>query len=339
MTGKSPVCSVCIANYNGMAIIESCLDSVLNQKTTFPFEIIVHDDASSDNSAEFIKHSYPEARLIQSSENVGFCLSNNRMAARAKGRYLLLLNNDTELFPDALQCLYEAAETDSTPTILGIRQFSARTGELIDLGIDFDPFLNSVPNVDLQREQVGMILGACLWLPRHLWNELGGFPNWFHTMHEDMYICCLARLRGNDVKVISQSGYKHWIGQSLGGGKVQNDQISTSINRRYLSERNRIYVMGICYPGLLLWGILPLHLLLLMAEGLLLALVKKNKKLFVSIYLTAFRDAWRNRQRIRLVRLQTQKKRAVSCKKFISVFYPMPHKLRMLIKYGFPEVR
>src|SRR3954462_7997396 len=103
----NPAVSVCIANYNGIALIDACLQSVLAQDCKFPVEIIIHDDASKDDSVAHIRTHYPDVILIESSENVGFCVSNNRMAAVAHGTYLLLLNNDAELFPDALRILHE----------------------------------------------------------------------------------------------------------------------------------------------------------------------------------------------------------------------------------------
>ena len=69
-----------------------------------------------------------------------------------------------------------------------------------------------------------MVIGACLWLPKNLWDNLGGFPEWFGSLAEDMYLCCLARLKGVPVKVISTSKFSHWVGRSIGGGKVLNNK-------------------------------------------------------------------------------------------------------------------
>ncbi|UUZ65744.1 glycosyltransferase [Polaromonas sp. P1-6] len=159
-----------------MEVIDDCLRSVLEQEGHIPVEILVHDDASSDGSAAYIRDHYPDARLIVSDRNVGFCVANNRMAGEAKGKYLLLLNNDAALYPDALQTLLSEANRIGQPAILGLPQYDAASGELIDIGSLFDPFLNPVPNQNPDRNEVGMIIGACLWLPRTLWTELGGFP-------------------------------------------------------------------------------------------------------------------------------------------------------------------
>ena len=68
-----------------------------------------------------------------------------------------------------------------------------------------------------QRLEVGQIMGACLWAPRRLWNELGGFPAWFESLAEETYLCCLARLKGYSVIALPTSGYDHRVGGSLAG--------------------------------------------------------------------------------------------------------------------------
>ena len=169
MTGTSPLVSVCIANYNGMEVIDDCLRSVLEQEGHIPVEILVHDDASSDGSAAYIRSHYPNVKLMESPENAGFCVANNRLATAARGKYLLLLNNDAALYPDALQTLLIEAERLDQPAILGLSQFDAASGELVDIGSLFDPFLNPVPNLNPLRGEVGMVIGACLWVPKGLW--------------------------------------------------------------------------------------------------------------------------------------------------------------------------
>lgn len=168
---RAPTISVCIANFNGVKYIEACIESVLSQDFPLPVEIIVHDDTSTDKSIELIKDRFPEVVLIESDSNVGFCISNNRMAHRAKGEFLLLLNNDAELFPGTLKCLYQ--EALKGPSILGPSQYNAATQERIDIGNMVDYSLNTVPNLDPSREIVAMVSGGCLWIPKDLWDEIG----------------------------------------------------------------------------------------------------------------------------------------------------------------------
>ncbi|MCZ2174118.1 MAG: glycosyltransferase [Burkholderiales bacterium] len=155
-----PRISVCIANYDGIGLIDACIASVRAQQGDFEVEIVVHDDASPDGSAAHIREKHPDVKLIASAGNAGFCVANNRMAAAARGDYLLLLNNDATLLPDALQTLLAEAERLGRPAILTLPQFDAETGELLDIGSRLDPFFNPVPNRDPSRNDVGMVIGT-----------------------------------------------------------------------------------------------------------------------------------------------------------------------------------
>ncbi len=120
----APLCSVCIAHYRGPELLATCLDSLLEQDCDFEFEIIVHDDASNDGSLEFLSREYPQVEVLVSAENVGFCIANNRMVAQARGQYVLLLNNDAALFPDALCALLQTSAQGPS----GILRYPSMTG-------------------------------------------------------------------------------------------------------------------------------------------------------------------------------------------------------------------
>lgn len=339
MTGTTHIISVCIANYNGIAVIEDCLRSVLEQEGHISVEILVHDDASDDGSAAYIRSRYPNIKLIESPENVGYCVSNNRMAAAASGKYLLLLNNDAVLYPDALATLYSAAKEAGRPAIISLPQYNAETGELLDFGSLFDPFLNPVPNLDPQRGEVGMVMGACLWIPKTLWQELGGFPEWFGSLAEDMYLCCRARLLGHSVIALHTSGYWHHVGHTFGGGKVHQNRLVTSRKRRALSERNKSYVMILSYPALYFALIFPLHITALLFEGIILTSTKRDMLIWNEIYLPCLIALWQKRGSLLSLRREIQGKRCSEGREFFSVFIWFPYKLRMLWRYGFPVIR
>lgn len=338
---NTPTCSICIANYNGEKYISACIDSILSQSFECPVEIIIHDDASTDNSVSLIQSKYPQVKLITSQKNLGFCQSNNRMVENARGTFILLLNNDAMLHEDALETMYSASQQYGD-AILGLPQYDANTHELIDRGSIFDPFLNPIPNKDIARQDVGMVIGACLWLPKDLWNKLGGFPEWFGSLAEDMYICCLARLWEYPVKALSKSGFDHWVGRSLGGGKVtKNKKLSTTSTRRALSERNKTFVMLICYPTPALFCLFPLHICLLCLEGIILSLLKQDKNLWTNIYWNCIVEINNHKTIIKETR-QFASNRKMTDKHsfyFFKSFVFTPHKLRLLIKHGLPTIK
>ena len=333
-----PLVSVCIANYNGMEVIDDCLRSVLEQEGHIAVEILVHDDASTDGSATYIRDRYPDVKLIVSESNAGFCVSNNRMAAAAQGKYLLLLNNDAALYPDALKTLLTEAERLDQPAILSLPQFDAASGNLVDIGCLLDPFLNPVPNRNPDRNEVGMVIGACLWIPKALWQELGGFPEWFGSIGEDLYLCCRARLTGYPVRALGISGYRHQVGASFGGGKVRGDRLTTTFRRRALSERNKTFVMVICYPGPLLAWLLPLHLALIHLEGLLLTLIKGDSTVWHKIYASLLPALWSQRHKLLTLRRGAQSQRKASLRTWLAPFCWIPWKFKMLIRHGWPNL-
>lgn len=334
------VCTVCIANYNGKEVIDDCLRSVFAQDCDFSFEVIVHDDASADDSMDIVRERYPMVKVIASEENVGFCISNNRMVEIATGQNILLLNNDAVLFPDALRTLYEYTTKRMDVGIVGLSQYDIGTKKLIDMGSLCDLFLNPIPNLDSARRDVALVCGACLWISKGLWVELGGLPPWFGSLAEDMHLCTLARLRGHPVQVLATSGYFHHVGKSLGGGRVQDDnRLVTNISRRVLSERNKSRVIILTYPTPILQFVLPIHLLLLVLEGSLLALIKWDRDLFFDIYLSCLQSLWHQREILFQLRREIQAERTINCRSFLYPFQILPHKLRLLYRHGLPDFR
>lgn len=334
----APLISVCIANYNGSAIISACIESVLTQDGDFPVEILVHDDASTDDSADIVARDYPGVRLMRSEANVGFCVANNRMVDRAQGEFILLLNNDAELFPDALRALLEEARSLSKPAILSLPQYDHSSGQLIDRGCLLDPFFNPVPNLDPKRQDVAMVIGACLWMSKAGWAEIGGFPEWFGSIAEDMYLCCRARLAGYAVRALDVSGYKHRVGQSFGGGRIAELKLVSTFRRRALSERNKTFVMALSCPSPFMQLLLPIHLVLLVLEGVLLAMIKGRIDYLIKIYLPVFAALYRQCEVLRHTRRFIMGSRSLSSHDFLMFFDFMPYKLRMLIKHGLPHL-
>jgi GT2 family glycosyltransferase len=339
MDHPEPLVSVCIANYNGMSVIDDCIRSVCAQSGSVSVEILVHDDASLDDSVEHIRNHYPNVKLLESAENVGFCIANNRMALAAKGRYLLLLNNDAELYLDAVSTLIREAQRIPKPAILSLPQYNAKTGTLLDIGARLDPFLNHIPILKATPNDVGMVAGACLWIDKTLWDELDGFPAFFESLAEDLFLCCRARLRGYPVRALGVSGYRHHVGTSFGGGKTNGRKLSTTFRRRALTERNKTFVIAMCYPAPLMQVVLPIHLAILLLEGFVLSLLRCDRTYLQQIYLPIIPALFRQRKELCNIRygiFSGQPEKAIG---FFTVFNFFPQKLQMLLRHGLPKVR
>lgn len=332
-----PLVSVCIANYNGEHLLSDCIDSVLAQRGAFDAEIIVHDDASADASLELLRSRYPQVRVLASAENVGFCISNNRMADVATGDYLLLLNNDAALAPDALSALLAEQLRLAGPCILSLPQYDWETGAVVDRGCLLDPFYNPVPNLAPARQDVAYVIGACLWIERQVWQQLGGFPEWMGSIGEDLYLCSLARLHGMQVRCVEGSEYRHRQGASFGGNRAHGG-LRTTYRRRALSERNKTWVMLVCTPGRVVWPLVFLHLGLLCAEGVVVAVLRRDARLWREVYRPALRNMLLPGVELRALRRSVQASSRTTHRAWWRAFVWTPRKLSMLLRYGVPEV-
>lgn len=105
-----PVLSVVIPSWNTKDYLARCLET-LDAAEKPATEVIVVENGSVDGSAEYVAEHWPAVRLIRNAENQGFARGSNQGMRVARGRYVLLLNTDTELFPDALALLLGFLET------------------------------------------------------------------------------------------------------------------------------------------------------------------------------------------------------------------------------------
>jgi GT2 family glycosyltransferase len=102
LNGSQPLCSVVIPSFNGRRWLETCLASIARYRPDArsggrSIEVIVADDASDDGSAGWLAATYPEVRHVRLERNGGFCAAANAGIAVARGEFIELLNNDTEV--------------------------------------------------------------------------------------------------------------------------------------------------------------------------------------------------------------------------------------------------
>jgi N-acetylglucosaminyl-diphospho-decaprenol L-rhamnosyltransferase len=228
--------SIIIVSYNSRDITLACLASVYDHPPAVPFEVILIDNASPDNSAEAIAKAFPQVRLIASQDNTGFALGNNIAAKEARGKRILLLNPDTVVFVDSLTSLWAFAESTPERRIWGGRTLFA-DGSLnptscwsamsvwslfcATFGLTwffprselFSPeWMGDWPR-DTVRE-VDIVTGCFLMIDRALWEELGGFDRTFFMYAEEADLCIRARAKGARPAITPKAEIIHLGGAS-----------------------------------------------------------------------------------------------------------------------------
>lgn len=235
MDEQSPDVAVVIVNWNACTLLVNCLRSLIAQDGVTK-QVIVVDNASTDSSVEAVRACFPEVRLLANSRNVGFAAANNQGARLATGRYLLLLNPDTELSAGSLAdlVLFADAHPDAVaigPRLLnadGSQQRSAWRGfpglatALIDaLYLWKLPWLpisrtSELTQDELRRPQsVDHLLGACILIRRAAWEGVGPLDERFFLFLEETDWCRRARAGGWQVLYTPEPSITHFGQQSM----------------------------------------------------------------------------------------------------------------------------
>ena len=128
-----PLTSIVIPVYNNLNWTKRCINSICNIKSRSPFEIIVVDDCSTEDYKALVK-DFPEVRLLRNSENLGFLRTVNYGVSEARGEYVLILNNDTEVLPNWLDELTAALWNHPEAGMIGSQLIHLNTGTLQESG-------------------------------------------------------------------------------------------------------------------------------------------------------------------------------------------------------------
>lgn len=255
----TPVVSIVIPVYNEFHYTYACLESVLKNSGTASYEIIVADDCSTDmtQNIEDIVEGITVSRTIG---NVGFLKNCNQATTYARGKYILFLNNDTQVQPDWLEPLVSLMETDDSIGMTGSKLLYPdgtlqEAGGILwgdgtgwNYGNAQDPTLpeyNYVKDVDY-------ISGASLMIRRSLWEEIGGFDERFAPAYcEDSDLAFEVRAHGYRVVYQPQSVVIHFEGVSNGtdvnrGVKKYQAENSKKLQDKWRVEFAKQYQNGQC---------------------------------------------------------------------------------------------
>jgi GT2 family glycosyltransferase len=233
--------SVVIPNWNGMHCLPACLSS-LKKQSLRDFEIIVVDNGSSDNSVHFITNEYPSVKLIKLPVNSGFAAACNLGIRNAYGKYVAVLNNDTEVMPEWLESLISAASRDEKIGMVASKiLLDLETREIDSAGMLIYPDgigkqrgRWEIDNGQFDQEQEVLFPSACAALyDMGMLHEIGLFDEEFFAYCEDTDIGLRGRLAGWKAVFAPKAVVYHKY--SVTSGRY-------SSFKAFQIERNRIWV-------------------------------------------------------------------------------------------------
>ncbi len=238
--------SIVIVSWNVRALLRRCLQSVLAEAKPGPgdgvfqlgdwkVEILIVDNASADGSIEMVRSQFPHVHLIANGENRGFTAANNQGLSRARGRYLLLLNPDTEVVGDALATMIRYVEANAEIGALGAkllypdgsiqssrRRFPTLSTALVestvvqewwkDNRILHRYYMTDTGDDEIQR--VDWVVGACLLVRRQAYEQVGGLDEGFFMYSEELDWCRRIKAAGWEVVYLPTATVMHHEGKS-----------------------------------------------------------------------------------------------------------------------------
>ena len=278
---KYPKVSIIITNYNGMEVLEDCVESV--SKIIYPnLEVVLVDDVSIDKSIESVEKYKKkiDLRIYRNKVNMGFAGANNEGYRYSKGDYVLLLNNDTTVDKYLITKLVSRFEKDSSigagqakiylmdkPTHLdNAGAFLTRTGFLSHWG-----FMKKDAREYKEEREIFSAKGACLFTRRSVIKKLGLFDGDFGSYMEETDFCWRVWLAGYKIIYYPETFIHHKVGFTF---SKQFNPIVVNYN----SFKNRIVTLYKNLDTKNLFFILVPHLILVLGIGLYYLITLQREK-------------------------------------------------------------
>ncbi len=271
------VLSVIIVNYNVKYFLEQCLCSVQkaiagisSDNQEYPAEIIVIDNASADNSIEYLKPKFPGVQFLMNSENLGFAKACNQGTHLAKGDYVLFLNPDTIVPEDCFQKCISIFRSHKDAGALGIRMLDGRGQFLKESKRSFPAPLTSLyklfglskifprskifskyhlGNLDqTQNHEVDVLAGAFMMVKKEVLEKVGGFDEIYFMYGEDVDLSYRIQKAGYKNYYFAGSSIIHFKGESTRKGSLNYVRMfykamSIFVRKHYAGSRAGIFNM------------------------------------------------------------------------------------------------
>lgn len=242
---ERPAISIIIAVYDQLRLTLDCLKSIQRQSAPGEYEIIVVDDCSAETTSAALA-SIPGLHLLRNETNLGFLESCNRGARMARGDYLLFLNNDVEVRPGWLEALRRVFELRADAGLVGAKLIypDGRLQEAGGIiwrdasGMNYGKGDRAErPEYNYLRE-VDYCSGACLLMPRALFEEVGGFdPAFAPAYYEDSDLAFKVRAAGRKVYYQPRAVVLHHEGATSGRSTERGAKRFQLVNQTKFREK------------------------------------------------------------------------------------------------------
>ena len=295
--------SISIVNGNTKDLSRDCLESVFKSKGGLNYEVFVVDNASVDGSTEMVRKKFPQVKLIENRQNLGFSKANNQALRKSKGRYFLLLNSDVIVLCDTLKKMVEFMDEHKKAGIAGCRLLNpdgtsqasygdfhsiakVLIGKLIPTNFTEKWLGRYMQSHRISREarEVDWVTGAFLIARREAIDEVGMLDENIFMYFEDDDWCYRMRKRGWKVYFVSQAQAVHLFGKSI--QRVRHRISVESVVSKYYFYRKHYGRTRLCMLKIFQTG----HSLLVMGLQLLNYLLRPNERNKVKELLHAHKE-------------------------------------------------
>ena len=217
--------SVVIVSYNTADLIEACLLSV-RASDGISLETFVVDNASADGGAAIVRGKFPWVRVVENRENRGFGPANNQVLPDCRGRYVILLNPDTETTPQAFRRMTSWMDANPHVGLAGPTVNNPDGSRQDTVSRSYPGQKRTAGELSGLPGEIACVMGACQIVRTNLMRKLGGFDEAFFLYGEDQDLCLRIRKEGYRIGHVDDVVILHH------GGKSERGSLPADVWRR-----------------------------------------------------------------------------------------------------------
>ncbi len=279
-------------------------------------EIILVDNVSKDNSHKIVKEKFPQIKLVENKENLGYCGGNNVGIKQCRGEIIIILNPDTVVTQEWIENMMESYKRHGEglyqPKLLSYKdknKINSGGNWIQTFGFGFSSGKGHLDATKFNLEQeIGYASGACLFTSRKVLEKIGHFDEFLFAYHDDLELGWRALNMGIKSFYVPSSIVYHAESLSFGWGK----------RKFFLLERNRWYCLLIHFSRKTLYKMMP-SLILIEILIFLFYLSKGMAREKASCYTSIIKNRKRINQRYEQIQMTRKLSDKDVLKKFVNI--------------------